>query len=407
MQKTITTLIPQYGELNRICKDWIVSHTFSFEKQKFIVDFYSEWSDIKAFEQAILELVLHTPPEPCTLLLKSLKKEVKEYIRLYESYRLLHDEVIIRVCYQYADRYKETIKEEMEVVNRLRKPMNEANNRYDSIGYREHTPEEEKLAEREYERCKAEYEKEKAQLDHLYEQQTLLWKEARQYMKNRCDDIYLLSVHFMSILTKYVPDEESQPNEADRQSRTDSQPEAETTTTSATATTAGLPEYFSMKLISLIHEVCAGEQFEDITAPDFYACMNLHPCQYVLKIKPREKIRVCYLISLMREQLPGQDGPESFYPSGYAWHNRKPASRWIFRLSARECAGITGRYQRHRDDRNLIWHAPQKEYRHGVCNSCHGAECSLHRVQNFLPAYLPVSFFHCRFLRQFPSVSYP
>lgn len=194
--------------------------------------------------------MLHTPPEPCTLLLKSLKKEVKEYIRLYESYRLLHDEVIIRVCYQYADRYKETIKEEMEVVNRLRKPMNEANNRYDSIGYREHTPEEEKLAEREYERCKAEYEREKAQLEHLYEQQTLLWKEARQYMKNRCDDIYLLSVHFMGILTKYVPDEESQPNEADRQSRTDSQPEAETTTASTTATTAGLPEYFSMKLIS-------------------------------------------------------------------------------------------------------------------------------------------------------------
>jgi hypothetical protein len=234
--------------------------------------------------------VLHTPPEPCTLLLKSLKKEVREYTRLYEAYRLLHDEVIIRVCYQYADRYKETIKEEMEVVNRLRKPMNEANNRYDSIGYREHTPEEEKLAEREYERCKAEYEREKAQLEHLYEQQTLLWKEARQYMKNRCDDIYLLSVHFMGILTKYVPDEESQPNEADRQSRTDSQPEAETTTASTTATTAGLPEYFSMKLISLIHEVCVGEQFEDITAPDFYACMNLHPCQCVLKIKA-EKVK--------------------------------------------------------------------------------------------------------------------
>ena len=94
---TITTLIPQYGELNRISKDWIVSHTFSFEKQKFIVDFYSEWSDIKAFEQAILELVLHTPPEPCTLLLKSLKKEVREYTRLYEAYSLPHDEVIMRI----------------------------------------------------------------------------------------------------------------------------------------------------------------------------------------------------------------------------------------------------------------------------------------------------------------------
>ena len=35
----------------------------------------------------------------------------------------------MRVCNQYADSYKEAIKEEMEVVNRLRKPMNEANNR--------------------------------------------------------------------------------------------------------------------------------------------------------------------------------------------------------------------------------------------------------------------------------------
>ena len=88
---------------------------------------------------------------------------------------------------------------------------------------------------------------------------------------------------------------EKQPEETDQQSYTDSQPETETD-----ATTAKLPEYFSMKLISLIHEICVGEQFEDITAPDFYACMNLHPCQCVLKIKPREKIRVCYLISLMR-----------------------------------------------------------------------------------------------------------
>lgn len=76
---TITTLIPQYGELNRICKDWIVSHTFSFEKQKFIVDFYSEWSDIKAFERAILELVLHTPPEPCTLLNNKEKRAVRKW----------------------------------------------------------------------------------------------------------------------------------------------------------------------------------------------------------------------------------------------------------------------------------------------------------------------------------------
>ena len=45
------------------------------------------------------------------------------------------------------------------------------------------------LAEREYERCKAEYEKEKAQLDHLYEQQTLLRKEARQLLPHQGNQI--------------------------------------------------------------------------------------------------------------------------------------------------------------------------------------------------------------------------
>ena len=62
-----------------------------------------------------------------------------------------------------------------------------------------------------------------------------------------------------------------------------------------------------MKLLSLIHEVCVGEQFEKISAPDFYANMNLQPCNYKLKTKPREKIRVCYLIFLMSEKLPKQD----------------------------------------------------------------------------------------------------
>lgn len=50
---------------------------------------------------------------------------------------------------------------------------------------------------------------------------------------------------------------EKQPEETDQQSYTDSQPETETD-----ATTAKLPEYFSMKLLSLIHEVYAGENYQ-------------------------------------------------------------------------------------------------------------------------------------------------
>ena len=65
-----------------------------------------------------------------------------------------------------------------------------------------------------------------------------------------------------------------------------------------------------MKLLSLIHEVCVGEQFEKISAPGFYANMNLQHCDCKLKIKPREKIRACYLIFLMGEKLSKQDKDE-------------------------------------------------------------------------------------------------
>ena len=128
-------------------------------------------------------------------------------------------------------------------------------------------------------------------------------------MKNRCADIYRQSCLFLDILKKYIPDGKRQ----DEPGKPVSQQE----------TTTERHEYFSMKLLSLIHEVCVGEQFEEISAPDFYANMNLqfeeisapdfyanmnlHPCNCKLKTKPREKIRVCYLIFLMGEKLSKQD----------------------------------------------------------------------------------------------------
>lgn len=58
MEENIRDLIPQYGKLNRIYSDFINNKDFSFEKQKFITDFWQRHKDTKAFEAAILELVL-------------------------------------------------------------------------------------------------------------------------------------------------------------------------------------------------------------------------------------------------------------------------------------------------------------------------------------------------------------
>ena len=294
MAGEIQIMIPQYGELNRIYSDFIVSHTFSFDKQKFITDFYKQYNDTKAFEAAILELVLDKPKEQYTLILNSLRTEIEKNILIYEKYPLFDDEIISRVCYNFADRYDADIKAQLEVTQKLSKPLNEAYNRYDSIGYRVHTAAEEKQAEKEYERCKAEYEKEKEELNRLYELQKQAKKEAFQYIENCCGDIYKLSFHFMEILAKYILVEKDKPDEPNKQ---ETQQDVSTER----------PEYFHTELLSLIHKICVGEQFEDITTQDFYANMNLYPGEKELKIKAREKVRVCYLIFLMSERLPKQD----------------------------------------------------------------------------------------------------
>ena len=49
MAGEINKLIPLYGELNRIYNDWVTNYAFSFDKQKFITDFYRQHNDTKAF----------------------------------------------------------------------------------------------------------------------------------------------------------------------------------------------------------------------------------------------------------------------------------------------------------------------------------------------------------------------
>ena len=197
------------------------------------------------------------------------------------------------------------IKAQLDVTRNLSKPLNEANNRYDSIGYREHTAEEEKQAKKEYEHCKAEYDRERAILNELYDQQKAARKEAFQYMKNRCADIYRQSRLFLDILKKYIPDGKRQ----DEPGNPISQQE----------TTDGQQEYFSMKLLSLIHEVCVGEQFEEISALDFYA--NMNPATLQLQVENQtERENPCMLSDIPdgRETLQTGQGQMERRDTGIA-----------------------------------------------------------------------------------------
>ena len=81
MADNIQMMIPRYGELNRIYRDYIDNRVFSFDRQKFIFDFCQEYNDMKSFEAAILELVLDRQKEQYTLILNSLKTEIEKSIQ--------------------------------------------------------------------------------------------------------------------------------------------------------------------------------------------------------------------------------------------------------------------------------------------------------------------------------------
>ena len=103
MAGKIQTMIPQYGELNRIYRDYTDNYAFSFDRQKFISDLYQEYNDMKSFEAAILELVLDKQKEQYTLIFNSLKTEIKKSIQAYET-RPLSDRAIERACYQHMEK---------------------------------------------------------------------------------------------------------------------------------------------------------------------------------------------------------------------------------------------------------------------------------------------------------------
>ncbi len=61
--------------------------------------------------------------------------------------------------------------------------------------------------------------------------------------------------------------------------------------------------FLSMSLLASVHELCNGRQFEDVSPIDFFHAFNLHHASKPLKVRDKEKIRVCYLINQLSEKI--------------------------------------------------------------------------------------------------------
>lgn len=95
----------------------------------------------------------------------------------------------------------------MKVTNGYYRELMKANGSLEAVGFREHDRQEEELLERRYERCKREYDKEKAKLNELYTQKEQARREALQCLQNRCGDICRLGGSLLAILDKYLTDQ--------------------------------------------------------------------------------------------------------------------------------------------------------------------------------------------------------
>ena len=180
----ITSMIPQYGELNRIYTDILSGKGFSFEKQKFISDFYRQHEDTQAFETSLIGMVFETDAEHRSLLLNSLKREIESNISIYNANQPRLDNIDTwLISRDHADRFDWSIDNQMKTTREYNKELIEANGSLEAMVYRAHDRQEEELLNRRYDRCKREYEKEKAKLDELYDKKKQATKEALSFQE--------------------------------------------------------------------------------------------------------------------------------------------------------------------------------------------------------------------------------
>ena len=112
-------------------------------------------------------------------------------------------------------------------------------------------------------------------------------------------------------------------------------------------------DYFSPSLIIRIYELCNGQQFEDCNSTRFIEALNLRTTGSVLKIKEREKVRVCYLINQLWRQLQKEVRDKwlsqilnslgisrKFYNSKYSISPREYERSKVSNIFYRELSGI-------------------------------------------------------------------
>jgi hypothetical protein len=280
----LTDLLLQYRLINSIYEQVADSLKLNFENQCHVTDFYNTFKDKQAFEKAILNLLLSADKEKLELIAANLKEEINRNIELYTTHKEWFDNIdTLKVCTGRHDPLRIEIEEQLDATTKLWQELTQVRNSLESASWNNDKVAEQQLTRKE-EQVKSLYKKEQDKLNKLYQQQKESDRNAIRYVPNVFGDICGLGNSFISLLDKYFPVEKKKE-------------------TQEIKPTIKPGIYFDMNLVSQIHRQCNNIQFENLSETDFYALLNLQPCNSRLTIKDREGIRVCYLIHKLYEYL--------------------------------------------------------------------------------------------------------
>lgn len=290
---SINTLLPQYREINIITTNVIKNNWVNDEEQKVITEFYHKYSDLKVFEQMILDIIQKQDIKAYSLLLSGIRNIIGNNIDLYESTSDLLNKI------DTTDIYKEEIKllqnpidRQLRITTESYKELYEVNKSLDNIGYRDHSLQEKEILWIKHEQLTKEYNEEKEKLSVLYDQQKEMRNEFSKYNKNLFSKIHTLSISFLSVINSYnlVEEKEKEKEEQKPEEREKSQILED-------------GSYIDMMTVGLVHKKCNKKQFEYLSENALYAILNLQPINTVPVIKYRQKNNMCQLIGLLYEFL--------------------------------------------------------------------------------------------------------
>lgn len=267
----ITDFLPQLQQVNVIYSNFIECDELDYFAYRKVVDFYYENKDVAQFEKMILDILFEKEKQTASVVLQSIRSEVDKNIRIYKENIFTFDGVDSECISDNAeltyDREIEKLvidsnKQGMElcrVINIIdRKNDIPAGVTHDDLWNT-------------YETALACHREIVGKLHELYQKQPECKEEAKKYDINPFGNIFDLCMIFKNILEKYLPAE----------------------TKSDEKKNISPKSYFSMGLISEIHQLCNGQLFEEISELELYAILNNHSTPVGLKIKSGEKTRVC------------------------------------------------------------------------------------------------------------------